>query len=335
MPFFAHAVTPPLTYTPLATIPKVTDTAQPSSDFIAYLKGVFNLAIMGSGVLAVLMIVYGGFIYATTDAFQKKEEGRGYMTNALYGLAVVYSSYLFLRTLNPDLVNLDIIIGQQSLPSQSVASQFTSPEDAQIKISDAGIANQIRLQETAGKEIDSLQQNKDALTAQIEELQTKRDQPVLNGAPVNKDEIDAQIASLQKSADVITANKTVAVNAYDAALTKQYILENKKELTGNLRSISAEKQDVSMLTYEQALEQRQALDELYVNQNRKADDLGDTSGDWPVLKGEDYTTKIQVIKNQSAVAIGKKSLAKDGTIIDQPNGRYLQLTNRLKATEPK
>ncbi len=63
------------------------------------------------GVLAVVMIVVGGIQYMTTDAIGKKESGKETVQGALFGVVLALAAYIILRTINPQLVSLDLAPG--------------------------------------------------------------------------------------------------------------------------------------------------------------------------------------------------------------------------------
>ncbi|MEI6396556.1 MAG: pilin [Candidatus Taylorbacteria bacterium] len=71
-----------------------------------YVQYMFNLLIAISAVAAVFMIVLGGFEYMTSDAIQGKSEGKEKIKHAIEGLLLVLCSYLILRTINPQFVNI-------------------------------------------------------------------------------------------------------------------------------------------------------------------------------------------------------------------------------------
>jgi hypothetical protein len=66
---------------------------------------IYNIAILLGGFLAFLMIVYGGIRYALSGANPSgASEGRDAITQALYGLLLLFLSYTILNTINPNLV---------------------------------------------------------------------------------------------------------------------------------------------------------------------------------------------------------------------------------------
>jgi hypothetical protein len=82
------------------------------TDLSRYLPTAFNLAIGIAVGLAFVMIVYGGVMYATSDALSGKAAGREALENALWGLLLVISSYLILQTINPRMLDFTLNIQQ-------------------------------------------------------------------------------------------------------------------------------------------------------------------------------------------------------------------------------
>lgn len=80
-----------------------------------FLGTIFSLAIALAGVLAVIMIMMGGWTLMYSDSFTGREEGKKKIYNAIIGLILALSSYLVLNTINPDLVNLSLNINGVSI----------------------------------------------------------------------------------------------------------------------------------------------------------------------------------------------------------------------------
>jgi len=60
-----------------------------------------------AALLALLMTVVGGYAYMTASGnAEQAEKGKEYIWGAAIGLALLFSAYLLLRIINPDLVNL-------------------------------------------------------------------------------------------------------------------------------------------------------------------------------------------------------------------------------------
>jgi hypothetical protein len=91
-------------------------------DFFQY---AFNLLIALAAVSAVFMMVWGGFQYMTSDAWGPKNDGLEKFKNAIYGLLMVLSAYLILKTVNPKLVQIPASIPPVNVPSSMKESPLT------------------------------------------------------------------------------------------------------------------------------------------------------------------------------------------------------------------
>src|SRR3989344_5880474 len=98
-------------YQLLTPLPNV-ETAPGSGKATAssYITGIFTLIIMIAGLLAVIMIIFGGIKYMSTDAFTGKSEARATIEHAIWGLLLAVSAWLILNTINPNLVNFNISV---------------------------------------------------------------------------------------------------------------------------------------------------------------------------------------------------------------------------------
>jgi hypothetical protein len=109
-PLITYALDVPTTYTPLAPLPTIGTssslTLATTVDFQSYVTYAFNLLIAIAAVMAVFMITVGGFQYMTSDAVQGKKDGLEKIKNAIYGLILVLSSYLILKTIDPRFVSI-------------------------------------------------------------------------------------------------------------------------------------------------------------------------------------------------------------------------------------
>ena len=107
---FIYAIKIPVsnaqTYTPLESeVFKDFNTATPTENKLAdFLVNIFNFGIAAAVALALIMIIWGGIEYMTTDSWTGKEGGKEKITNALWGLGLALVSYLILYTINPCLV---------------------------------------------------------------------------------------------------------------------------------------------------------------------------------------------------------------------------------------
>lgn len=88
------------------------------TNFIAYLQWLFPFMLSLAGILAVVMIIIGGFQYMTsagsTDSIGRAKDR---ITNAILGLLLAAASWVILNTINPDLVRFRLDIATLRLPS--------------------------------------------------------------------------------------------------------------------------------------------------------------------------------------------------------------------------
>ena len=101
-----------INYTPLASIPSTNGTGDigSSPDIGTYFNQMYQLGVGVATALAVLMVIWGGVEYITTDAIGGKEEGKQKVQNAILGLLLALGSYLILQTINPALLNTNLNI---------------------------------------------------------------------------------------------------------------------------------------------------------------------------------------------------------------------------------
>ncbi len=79
----------------------------PTVTFAQYLTGAYQLAIGAAVVLALIMIIWGGFDYMLSESITGKGEGKKKIENAVIGLLLALGSYAILYTVNPKLVQFD------------------------------------------------------------------------------------------------------------------------------------------------------------------------------------------------------------------------------------
>ena len=75
-----------------------------------FLRGLFQVSIAVAGVLAVIMIAIAGIQYMGTDAYSSKEQAKERIRGAVLGLLIIFGSFVFLRTINPDIVSLRFVL---------------------------------------------------------------------------------------------------------------------------------------------------------------------------------------------------------------------------------
>ncbi len=94
-------------YTPLAPLPGIGEGGTKTT-LSSYLPAVFNLSIGIAAVMAFVVITFGGIVYATSDAIQGKEDGKRWVTNAVWGLLLVIGAYAILYTINPKILEFNL-----------------------------------------------------------------------------------------------------------------------------------------------------------------------------------------------------------------------------------
>lgn len=110
-PLFALAQTTPATgpfdYTPMETLPGFEAETSKPVDFYDYISMAYQVGIWSIGMLAMFMIIFGGYTYiAAAGNNSSMEKGKTIITDAIIGLLLALVSYLVLYVINPDLIKL-------------------------------------------------------------------------------------------------------------------------------------------------------------------------------------------------------------------------------------
>ena len=122
-------------YLLLEPLPGITKPDGVTATFATYIPGIFSLMIGIAGLLAVIMIVYGGLQYLTTEAFQGKGDAKETIKNALWGLLLTIASWLILNTVSPNLVKFDLNIDPQDIQGNLTPVDFNNlPPAEQLEI---------------------------------------------------------------------------------------------------------------------------------------------------------------------------------------------------------
>ena len=92
-----------------------------------YIVALYVFFVSVAGILATVMMMYGGFKYVTSMGSQQKTtEGKDIIVSSLLGLAITLGSYIILLFINPNLVKFDGLTLVQSYPiSQYERSEGT------------------------------------------------------------------------------------------------------------------------------------------------------------------------------------------------------------------
>lgn len=99
-------------FVPLAPIPGLTDISPTSvvnsATLTSFFNNLYKYCIGLSGVLAVVMIIWGGLEYATQDIPSAKQNGKDKILQAVLGLVLVLSPVLVFSIINPQILNLSV-----------------------------------------------------------------------------------------------------------------------------------------------------------------------------------------------------------------------------------
>jgi len=109
------------TYTPLQSLPGLTSSVA-TNNLSSYLNTLYSLGLGIAAGLAVIMILIGGIQYLSTDAISGKEEGKERITSALWGLLLSLCSWIILNTIDPGLLNTNILVNPVTLQGQNTSS---------------------------------------------------------------------------------------------------------------------------------------------------------------------------------------------------------------------
>lgn len=75
----------------------------------SFLQKLYTAAISVAAILVVLRLIYAGVQYMLSEVVTSKQKAREAIQSSLLGLLVILGSVTILTTINPNLVNLDVI----------------------------------------------------------------------------------------------------------------------------------------------------------------------------------------------------------------------------------
>jgi hypothetical protein len=91
----------------------------PPTDIPGYLNNLYKFAVGIAGLLALAMVVGGGIYYSiSTGSGDKQREARSMIVSAIWGVLLLFGSYLILRTVNPQITLLGI--GSKDVTGQDI-----------------------------------------------------------------------------------------------------------------------------------------------------------------------------------------------------------------------
>jgi len=131
--YTAGTVTPIDTssYTLLQQLPNMTPTVDVTGTTAlgSYWNIMIKIFIGLCAVLAVIMVMWGGIEYITSELISSKEEGKKRIMDAIFGLILAIGAWLLLNTINPNLLRTDF----SSLISQAAYAQIAGSNSIYVK----------------------------------------------------------------------------------------------------------------------------------------------------------------------------------------------------------
>lgn len=98
-----------------------------------YIKSIYKYAIGAVGILAAIVLMFGGIIWITAGGSAEKiGEAKAWITASLTGLIIALCSYMILYTVNPNLVNFKITTIKTVTDTTDTSDDLSSPYCEQI-----------------------------------------------------------------------------------------------------------------------------------------------------------------------------------------------------------
>lgn len=214
---------------------------QDKVDFKEYVQYTINLLIGLSAVVAVVMIIWGGIEYIYSASFSSKKMGIEKVRHAIYGLLLVLTSYIILRTVDPRLVQIPNTLVPQIEIKEYLRQDATGVLMNQI-IKDVANAN-IRGVEI-GKEI--IDDRKVVADKKIElaEINKRISEVDLKKPGAEKQYQDLQLSKKKVEGELIQAQEGLVVSTakqdFNGQLMNTYE-DLTTEVNGNYETTFAEK----------------------------------------------------------------------------------------------
>lgn len=216
------------TYKLLEPIPCITGVGncteggvQSEIDINSYILYVYKFSIAIAVFLAIVMIIWGGFLYITSETPFKIADGREKIQNAILGLVMVLVSYLILLTVDPRLVNIDSNIPKiKELTDTQIEALKDFNKQLISDLKNLSADNQQKITDNADK-ISKLQQESDGIIARIKNGEVDEEKSM---AQLIK--IDQEIKGLQVE-NKITISENQGINRMKEVI--QFAYDPKEE----------------------------------------------------------------------------------------------------------
>lgn len=189
-----------------------------------FLGMIFKFGIWISSVLAVIMIFYGGFRYVTEEAISGKKVAWKTIENALYGIALVWSSYLILYTVNPELVSLRItqtVMSDEELASfKSLVTTYNSKQQALIAAYNearADVSAKVGESVNAGQKLQAAKDKLDTLQRDFDAAEAMNRQDLMGPLYMQIQETKSEIEAATADAALARMRALESIAKRDAA----------------------------------------------------------------------------------------------------------------------
>lgn len=119
LPLFVNAqTTGSFNYTPLEKIPGSDTEPGKAIDFYGYISAIYKFGIWTVGIVALFMLVFGGYTYITSAGNNSSmETAKKIITDAIVGVIMALTAYLLLYVINPDLVKMKKLAPVAAVPA--------------------------------------------------------------------------------------------------------------------------------------------------------------------------------------------------------------------------
>ena len=101
-------------------------------DLSAYISKLFVFALSVGAIIAVVRLMWAGYLYMGSELWTSKDKARGIFREVIFGILLLLAIYLILQKINPQLLNVTILNSIKNAPSSGQQSPAgTQPQGNQ------------------------------------------------------------------------------------------------------------------------------------------------------------------------------------------------------------
>lgn len=119
----------------LVGIPGLQSGSEP--DMETYINSLLRIAIIAAALVAVIKLILAGAKYVLSDLVTSKENAKRDVYSALIGLLIVLAAVTILRTINPDILNLEPL----TAPPRPDIPDYVPDDDNEQRPTECGIVD--------------------------------------------------------------------------------------------------------------------------------------------------------------------------------------------------